>query len=166
MIFFNVPEKDTSTVDTVETDKQFVLDLCSESLGMETNISISDLQRFGSKPKSADDRLLKVVIRDNDTRGTILKNAHMLKDSSKAVHKKVGIGKDLTRTQREHNKALRQKLNKMKKDFPNKKWAIIRRDKVIELPGAPLKGGTAGISPNRAAAGGPPTGSATWGGSK
>jgi len=68
-------------------------------------------------------------------------------------------------SQREHNKALRQKLNKMIKDFPNKKWAI-RRDKVIELPGAPLKGGTAGISPNRAAARGPPTGSATGGGSK
>ena len=101
-------------------------------------------------------RLLKVIIRDNETRGTILKNAHMLKDSSKAVHKKVGIGKDLTRTQREHNKALRQKLNKMKKDFPNKKW-VIRKDKVIELPGAPLKGGTAGTSPNRATAGGPPT---------
>ena len=164
MIFFNVPEKDTSTV---ETDKQFVLDLCSESLGMETNISICDLQKFGAKPKTADDRyrLLKVIIKDNETRGTILKNAHILKDSSKAVHKKVGIGKDLTRTQREHNKALRQKLNKMKKDFPNKKWAI-RKDKVIELPGAPLKGGTAGISPNRAAAGGPPTGSATGGGSK
>ena len=105
-----------------QTDKQFVLDLCSESLGMETNISICDLQKFGAKPKTADDRyrLLKVIIKDNETRGTILKNAHMLKDSSKAVHKKVGIGKDLTRTQREHNKALRQKLNKMKKDFPNK----------------------------------------------
>ena len=119
MIFFNVPEKDTSTV---EADKQFVLDLCSESLGMETNISICDLQKFGAKPKTADDRyrLLKVIIKDNETRGTILKNAHMLKDSSKAIHKKVGIGKDLTRTQREHNKALCQKLNKMKKDFPNK----------------------------------------------
>jgi hypothetical protein len=44
----------------------------------------------------------------------------------------------------------------MKKDFPNKKW-VIRKDKVIELPGAPLKGGTAGTSPNRATAGGPPT---------
>jgi hypothetical protein len=121
----------------------------------------------GAKPRSADDRyrLLKVAIRDNETRGTILKNAHMLKDSSKAVHKKVGIVKDLTRTQREHNKVLRQKLNKMKKDFPNKKWAI-RRDKVIELPGAPLKGGTAGIFPNRAVARGPPTGSAKGGGIK
>ena len=89
----------------------------------------------------------------------------MLKDSSKAVHKKVGIGKTLTRTQCEHNNALRQKLNKMKKNFPNKKW-VIRNDKVIEIPGAPLKGGTAGISPNRAATGGPPTGSATGGGSK
>jgi len=59
----------------------------------------------GAKPRSADDRyrLLKVVIRDNETRGTILKNAHMLKDWSKAVHKKVGIGKNLTRTQHEHN---------------------------------------------------------------
>jgi len=50
----------------------------------------------------------------------------------------------------------------MKKDFPNKKWAI-RRNKVIEIPGAPLKGGTAGIFSNRAAIGGPPMGSAKGG---
>jgi hypothetical protein len=97
--------------------------------------------------------------------GQFLRMLICLKIQVKPFTKKVGIGKDLTRTQCEHNKALRQKLNKMKKDFPNKKWAI-RKDKVIELPGAPLKGGTAGISPNRAAAGGPPTGSATGGGSK
>jgi len=130
LIFFNVPETDNegSLID----DEKFVKELCSDSLGVE-DLIINKVHRLGAKPKSDKDkqRLLKVVIRDGDARGRILRNAYKLKDAN-VDHKKIGISKDLTQSQRDSNKQLRVRLEKLKKDKPNQKWAI-RRGKIIEL---------------------------------
>ena len=63
-----------------------------------------------------------------------MKSAHKLKNAKKVSHRKVGISKDLTQSQRENNKILRQELMRKKEECPEKKW-VIRREKVIELKG-------------------------------
>lgn len=139
LIFFNVPENEAQ-----ERNEKFIRDLCNDSLGLDlSNVTINEVVRLGPKPKSRTDksRLVKVVIRDRETRANILKGAYRLKDAEQKLHKKVGIGRDLTKSQREQGKALRLKLAKLKNDFPNKKWAI-HRDQVVEItprPGFPQR---------------------------
>lgn len=140
LIFFNVPESES-----IEVDEEFILELCKESLGVN-DIQINEASRLGPKPKSNNDkaRIVKVMIKNKESRSNILKNAYKLKDAKKDTHKKVGIGRDLTRSQREHNKLLRTKLAKMVKDFPNKKFSI-RNDQVVEVgPGFPPRGDQGG----------------------
>ncbi|MES9906445.1 MAG: hypothetical protein ABW168_27655, partial [Sedimenticola sp.] len=92
-------------------------------------------QRLGAKPKRGtnNSRLLRLTIKDRNTRGSILKNAHRLKNASVETHKRLGIGRDMTKNQREQNRALRNDLEKRRIEFPEKRW-VIRREKVIELP--------------------------------
>ena len=140
LIFFNVPETDAR-----EQDEEFIRELCDEALGLDMrDVAINEMVRLGAKPKTENDksRPVRLVIKDRDKRADILRNAHKLKDADKDLHKKVGINKDLTKSQREQRKTLRSKLNKLKLDFPNKKWAI-RRDEVVEIthgPGFPQRG--------------------------
>ena len=64
----------------------------------------------------------------------LLRSASKLKNTKIQAHKKIGIGRDLTKKQRERNDELRSQFAKIKKDFTNRNWAI-RREKVVEVPG-------------------------------
>lgn len=134
IMFFNIPEGSVEHEEGEDTD--CVKELCHNVLGIETRLPISEIYRLGKRAKNAKDleekpRPLRVVIKERAVRGDILKNAYKLKDS--ADFKKVGIGRDLTKRQREANKALRKELQQRKKDQPDRKWAI-RRDKIVEVP--------------------------------
>ena len=92
-------------------------------------ISVTDVNKFDAS--SGKDRPLKVSIDKRETRGGILRNSYKLKNNSKL--KKVGIGRDLTKKQREVSKVIRKDLLKIRVDQPGKNWGI-RRDKIVELP--------------------------------
>lgn len=135
LILFNVPEHD-SEVNASEKDLAFVHEVLNESLGLsETPVTIQDMQRLGAKPKrgATNSRLLRLTIKDRNMRGSVLRNAYKLKSAKVESHKRLGIGRDMTKKQRDLNRVLRQELDKKRNDFPDKRW-VIRREKVIELP--------------------------------
>lgn len=140
IIFFNIPESDSR-----DADEKFVRNLVNHELGVDmSNVVVDDITRLGSKPKNRSDksRPLKITIQDRETRADIFKNAYRLKDADSDLHKKVGIGRDLTKSQREDYKLLKQKLSNLRENYPNKKW-VIRGDDVVELkqgPGFPPQG--------------------------
>ena len=135
-------EKHNGNDKLVDTD--IVKDVVEEALKIE-NVEIKEVQRLGKYVTGSEkERPLKVTIEKRETRGNILKNSYKLKSSSK--FKNVGIGRDLTKKQREANKILRKDLVKARADQPEKNW-VIRRDKIIEIPasthmsGPPIRSG-------------------------
>lgn len=129
LIFFNIKEN-TNGNDKME-DTVIVRAVCEEALNI--NVDIKELQRLGKFVAGSEkDRPLKVTIEKRETRGGILRNSYKLRNNSK--FKKVGIGRDLTKKQRETNMVMRKDLLKMRVDQPEKTWGI-RRDKIVELPG-------------------------------
>ncbi|VDI76101.1 Hypothetical predicted protein [Mytilus galloprovincialis] len=111
----------TEEGDSKVKDTEFIQGLCSDSLGID-NIAIDEITRLDAKPKkgSGKFRLTKLVVKDNTSRNNLFCNAYKLKDTKIGAHKKIGIGRDLTKKQREINNALRIELGQMKKDFPHR----------------------------------------------
>lgn len=145
LIIFNAPEH-ISEIQAAEKDLSFVREVFNDSLDLaDSMIYIQEAQRLGAKPKNGatNSRLLRLTIKDRNTRGLILRNAYKLKSAKVESHKRIGIGRDLTKKQREQNRALRRELERQRSDFPDKRW-VIRREKVIELPsgGIPPPGAT------------------------
>ena len=95
--------------------------MCSQSLGVH-DIVFEELTRLGAKSKRGPGKhpLLRFKDTDEVKRNNILRSAFMLKNTKIQAHKKKGIGRDLTKKQRERNDELRSQLAKIKKDFPNR----------------------------------------------
>ena len=130
-MIFNLEEG--SEEEEVVHDVGTVKAVCRNVLGIASEVNIEEVCRLGIREKEGvgKPRPLRVKILERKERGTILKNAYKLKNS--ADMKKVGIGRDLTRRQREANKLLRKELQRVKNDRPERSWAI-RRDKIVEVP--------------------------------
>lgn len=128
-IIFNLNESEGK--ESRKKDVDLLQDIFTNILKVE-NVHLEDITRLGRYEKDSDKmRPVRVAIKNRVVRGQILRNAHKLKNSE--TFKKVGIGRDLTKKQREANKALRKQLLKLKKDEPENNWAI-RRDKLVKLP--------------------------------
>lgn len=123
---------------TEEADKQEVIRLVDQELGIQ--MQISNTERIGKlyEPKDGEvrrPRLLRLKFTDKLCRKNVLTNAITLRNSeSQDVKDKIFIRPDLTKNQREEQKNLRDLLRKIRKDNPNKKYKIIRNQVKEILP--------------------------------
>ncbi|KAH3707184.1 hypothetical protein DPMN_066581 [Dreissena polymorpha] len=111
MIFFNVEEVKGKSK---ESDAILIGEVL-ESLSIELERSqLANITRLGRVTENGSKiRPIRVRIENREKRGEILRNAFKLKGMGKLS--KVGIGRDLTQKQREHNANLRKLLEEKRR---------------------------------------------------
>lgn len=110
LLFFNIPE-DSQVNDTMAVN--------SIISAMDLKLSVANVNRIGNS--SSKNRPLRVVFSDISDVSSLLKSKVKLRKADQYKH--VWINSDLTFTQREHMKSLRQELSR-KREIGESNWII------------------------------------------
>ena len=128
MVLHNVPEKDSA-----DEDMAFVKSLVSDQNGSPD--TVTEVFRMGKPRTDGKPRLLKVKCTSNWTKRGLLTGQGNIRDKNDDLKAaKFFIRDDLTELQREKDKELRDRLDVLRKDNPNK-TLVIRDHQIVEKSG-------------------------------
>ena len=114
-----------------EEDLQSVVDIIKNNLDIDADIE--KVVRIGKTPGDGTPRLLKLFMRTQENRKSILQNAKKLRQSEDDdVKAKVFINPDMTTKQQLEAKNLRLQRNKLREENPLKTYRI-KRGVVVEV---------------------------------
>ena len=114
-----------------EGDLQSVVDIIKNNLDIDADIE--KVTRIGKTPGDGTPRLLKLFMRTQENRKSILQNAKKLRQSEDDdVKAKVFINPDMTTKQQLEAKNLRLQRNKLREENPQKTYRI-KRGVVVEV---------------------------------
>ena len=131
VIIFGIGE-DTKKEENLVQDSNRVSDVIGFITKGEKEVRVESICRLGKK--GGKPRPIKVTMKSTDEKRQVLNNARKLKHADKKCLQKVFVANDLTQSQREKDKALRQELKDRKL---NGEDVIIYRGRVIDRPKAP-----------------------------
>ncbi|KAK4297337.1 hypothetical protein Pmani_011648 [Petrolisthes manimaculis] len=129
LIMFNVPESDKEeTRDRVKEDTEICEHIFVQKLEVE-NFKIEKVVRLGKK---ANGRIRPTLVRveDEETKWRLISRGKMLKNDAEEKMKKIGMSPDLTKTEQQENKRLRNILEEKKRG--GGRWKI-QRGRIINL---------------------------------
>ena len=104
----------------------------------KTELSVGELNdvtiiaRLGREPTNGRIRPIKIQINNPLTKAKVLRNGRLINSRDCAAAGRIYVNKDLTQSQREQGKALRDELKDKRRTQQDRKWTI-RNDKVVEL---------------------------------
>ena len=114
-----------------EGDLQSAIDIIKNNLDIDADIE--KVARIGKTPENGNPRLLKLFMRTQENRKSILQNAKKLRQSEdEDIKAKVFINPDMTTKQQLEAKNLRLQRNKLKEENPEKIYRI-KRGVVVEV---------------------------------
>ena len=130
LIISGVPEPSGGSADERKhSDVGKVTDIF-EAISVNDNVSVVHVHRIG-RIMEGRNRLLRVVLRDEDSKYLVLKEARQLRNTPS--FQKVFVNPDLTQTQRREGKRLREEL-KRRKDAGED--VILRRNRIVSRSSA------------------------------
>ena len=148
IILFNVPEVETNEELTdreeMEVDVENIKDVLSvvypnvDALGL--SVSQENVIRLGRTKKDNINRPVKVMLKDNSSKGKIFVNSWKLRDHD--TFNRVGISSDKTKKEMEKYKELKFQLQK-KKEETGEDW-MIYKDTIIKRADKPARTAAAG----------------------
>ena len=134
LIIVNIPESNRENVDDRKKDDE---KLIRETL-KKTELNVGELNdvtiiaRLGREPTNGIIRPIKIQINNPLTKAKVLRNGRLINSRDCAAADRIYVNKDLTQSQREQGKALRDELKDKRRTQQDRKWTI-RNDKVVEL---------------------------------
>ena len=133
LIIFGIPESESENRDSRKThDEVHFQTICQD--GMDIEVEILHSTRLGAKKGGGQARPLRVKLRDERMKMNILRNAKNLARSDDQLLTQVYIKKDMTFTERQEDRKLRDELRARREEIRQNggdaHW-IIRRGKVV-----------------------------------
>lgn len=103
-----------------------------QAMGVPGIGEVNGCSRIGKAGAEGKPRPLKVECASSSQKQKLLRNSNKLARAAEGKFKNVFLNRDLTRTEQNEQRQLREELKKMKEENPAKRF-VIRRNAVVEL---------------------------------